>query len=292
MKQLTARGGFRSAILAIVRKGPVDESDKFGFDEDFYLTTYPEVLNSGLSPLTHFLKIGWKENKDPSRHFSTAGYLLANPDVAEAGVNPLRHFIRHGIAEGRSGWRTDEPFGSERGPSPSESKALPQLEAEALCAEIYIALAQRPPTHDDLRRHAAKISLDLHAAVAVAEEACAERVAKERSRLSASLMQKKMFESHEERPRPPANSDSTFANGQSDPGGRYRLTLHSDLDPSTRTSSSALFPTYDMSKTDIIRALEDDRDSGDNEGRVRTRSQALSRRQEIEALISEPRPIL
>ncbi|CAM3065925.1 hypothetical protein JHFBIEKO_3072 [Methylobacterium mesophilicum] len=77
----------------------------WGFEKDYYLKEYPDVAIGGFDPIEHYFEIGWKEGRDPSDYFSTAGYLAANPDVAAAEINPLRHFLDSGHAEGRAGWR-------------------------------------------------------------------------------------------------------------------------------------------------------------------------------------------
>lgn len=71
------------------------------FDEKYYLLTYPEVEKSNLDPLTHYLQIGAKEGKNPSKEFDTKYYLKNNSDVKEIGINPLVHYVRFGIKEGR-----------------------------------------------------------------------------------------------------------------------------------------------------------------------------------------------
>jgi GT2 family glycosyltransferase/glycosyltransferase involved in cell wall biosynthesis len=71
------------------------------FDEDFYVTTYPEVNRLAFGPLRHFIVAGWKEGKDPSPMFSTTTYLQMYGDVAEQGLNPFYHFVMNGEAEGR-----------------------------------------------------------------------------------------------------------------------------------------------------------------------------------------------
>ncbi|ACA18349.1 hypothetical protein M446_3984 [Methylobacterium sp. 4-46] len=79
-----------------------------GFDQTYYRLKNPDVAASGVDLLDHFLNHGWKEGRDPSRHFSVSGYLQANPDVAAANINPLVHFWAFGLAEGRSGWQVAE----------------------------------------------------------------------------------------------------------------------------------------------------------------------------------------
>jgi hypothetical protein len=71
------------------------------FSNDFYRSSYPDIVDSGLDPLDHFLLHGAAEGRNPSQDFHTLFYLQANPDVAEAGINPLLHFIQFGKAEDR-----------------------------------------------------------------------------------------------------------------------------------------------------------------------------------------------
>ena len=73
------------------------------FDEEFYLTTYPDVAAAGIDPIRHYLDAGWHEQRDPSLLFSTRFYMDNNPDVVAAGVNPFFHFVAAGKAEGRHG---------------------------------------------------------------------------------------------------------------------------------------------------------------------------------------------
>ena len=71
------------------------------FDQTYYLETYPDVKQSGISPLKHFCNYGWKEGRNPSSVFDTSYYLSTYLDVRDARINPLLHYIRHGRYEGR-----------------------------------------------------------------------------------------------------------------------------------------------------------------------------------------------
>lgn len=71
------------------------------FDPIYYLITYPDVRIADVDPLQHFIKVGWKEGRNPSSAFNTSQYLEKYEDVREAGINPLIHFILYGKKEGR-----------------------------------------------------------------------------------------------------------------------------------------------------------------------------------------------
>jgi hypothetical protein len=71
------------------------------FDSAYYLQQKPELQDTGIDPLRHFLEHGIAEAADPHPLFDTSYYLEQNPDVVRIGVNPLLHFITHGSAEGR-----------------------------------------------------------------------------------------------------------------------------------------------------------------------------------------------
>lgn len=71
------------------------------FDAEYYLSTNPDVRQSGGNPLVHYLLHGWREGRSPNALFDTGWYLAENPDVLQAGVNPLLHYVRYGAAENR-----------------------------------------------------------------------------------------------------------------------------------------------------------------------------------------------
>jgi radical SAM protein with 4Fe4S-binding SPASM domain len=72
------------------------------FDIEYYIKTNPDVANSDVDPLTHYLFTGWHERRDPSSAFSTRFYLETYPDVEAMGVNPFWHYISSGKGEGRA----------------------------------------------------------------------------------------------------------------------------------------------------------------------------------------------
>ena len=70
-------------------------------DDEWYLETYPEVRETGLTPFRHFMKIGVHKGHNPNQYFDTIWYLNEYPDVARSGKNPLTHYLDHGAEEER-----------------------------------------------------------------------------------------------------------------------------------------------------------------------------------------------
>jgi len=71
------------------------------FDPEFYLQQYPDVVESGLDPYSHYKRFGAVEGRDPNPMFDTKWYLERYPDVRESGINPLLHYLIHGSKENR-----------------------------------------------------------------------------------------------------------------------------------------------------------------------------------------------
>ncbi len=72
------------------------------FDETYYREQYPDIAATGVDPVSHYLRHGAEEGRNPSALFDTRYYLRNNPDVARSGENPLLHFCRTGWKELRN----------------------------------------------------------------------------------------------------------------------------------------------------------------------------------------------
>ncbi|WP_211110004.1 glycosyltransferase [Acuticoccus mangrovi] len=113
------------------------------FDDNFYLSTYPEVRRLRIGPVRHYILVGWKEGKDPSETFSTTAYLEMYHDVGTLGVNPFQHYLTHGRQEGRIA--TVSKARQRTLERPSTPFELPPVPA----ADVWAALPKRlidPPT--------------------------------------------------------------------------------------------------------------------------------------------------
>ena len=64
------------------------------FDRGYYLLANPDVRKADVDALWHYLRVGWKEGRNPSPLFDTAFYLNSNPDVMQLSINPLVHYVK------------------------------------------------------------------------------------------------------------------------------------------------------------------------------------------------------
>ena len=71
------------------------------FDRAWYLAKYKDVTNRGIDPVSHYLRYGAGEGRDPGPWFSTSWYLEKYSDVRRSGINPLVHYLQYGQQEGR-----------------------------------------------------------------------------------------------------------------------------------------------------------------------------------------------
>lgn len=76
----------------------IQQSDLF--DADFYLKSYPDIVELGLDPLTHYLETGWSEGRDPSAAFHSHFYREQCGKLGLPVENPLLHFVLHGQSMG------------------------------------------------------------------------------------------------------------------------------------------------------------------------------------------------
>jgi glycosyltransferase involved in cell wall biosynthesis len=72
------------------------------FDKDYYRQEYLADQSKMQDPLWHFIRIGCSKGNNPSEEFDTNYYVNAYPDVAQSNLNPLRHYITFGRSERRS----------------------------------------------------------------------------------------------------------------------------------------------------------------------------------------------
>ena len=71
-------------------------------DYQYYLDQNPELgYLSPTEAADHYRHEGWREGRNPTPVFDTSHYVSSYPDVVESGQNPFLHYLIYGRAEGR-----------------------------------------------------------------------------------------------------------------------------------------------------------------------------------------------
>ncbi len=70
------------------------------FNAKYYLEENPDLYASGMKPLEHYCKYGWKEGRHPSLEFDAFWYQREYLSHAIAPVNPLLHYLMVGKSKG------------------------------------------------------------------------------------------------------------------------------------------------------------------------------------------------
>ena len=71
------------------------------WNAEWYLRRYPDVAESGVNPLLHYLVQGWRESRSPGPQFDAQRYF---EEYLEGIVseNPVVHFARNGRGAGQA----------------------------------------------------------------------------------------------------------------------------------------------------------------------------------------------
>jgi GT2 family glycosyltransferase len=80
---------------------PID-AHRLLFDENWYLSRYPDVMETQAEPLHHFLDRGARQGRDPHPLFHTRFYLSQVEDCEEAIADPVSHYMKNGSSLGFS----------------------------------------------------------------------------------------------------------------------------------------------------------------------------------------------
>ncbi|CAH2792292.1 MAG: Glycosyl transferase, group 2 family [uncultured Caballeronia sp.] len=103
-RQSSATGGQLASVTNKLVPAPP------GFDAEFYVRAYPDVRESGVDPVSHYVQHGKSEGRLASlppadqylkEPFNADFYLQQYPDVRDSGADPYEHYVLYGKAEGR-----------------------------------------------------------------------------------------------------------------------------------------------------------------------------------------------
>lgn len=96
MEILSCSGRLKSLFKSIKKCGL--------FDPDFYIRQ-SGCSSQGMDPFLHFCQYGANQLLSPSVNFDSKKYLDSNPDVLDSNLDPLSHYLIYGKAENRPIWR-------------------------------------------------------------------------------------------------------------------------------------------------------------------------------------------
>lgn len=77
-------------------------AEKLRGSRHFDVNQYAKRVSSNVDPVLHYVVIGELLGWPPSQEFDPKFYLESNPDLADSGLSPLCHYIDNGHREGRS----------------------------------------------------------------------------------------------------------------------------------------------------------------------------------------------
>jgi len=69
------------------------------FQPEWYLSTYADIAEAGVDPLTHYYFYGFKDGRRPNPYFDSTWYVKTNPDLGPY-ENPLVHYLMIGEEQG------------------------------------------------------------------------------------------------------------------------------------------------------------------------------------------------
>lgn len=73
----------------------LEELTKQHFDPDWYSDNYMKHEESQLSPLTHYLKVGWPRGYEPTQTFKTEEYTARTTEIELNAINPFIHYVAY-----------------------------------------------------------------------------------------------------------------------------------------------------------------------------------------------------
>lgn len=86
-------GAITATVPAKADVASVRDAIRDVFDARYYLDTYPDVRESGVDPLIHYLANGAAEGRNPAPDFNTNYYVYHHPELLASGINPLYHWV-------------------------------------------------------------------------------------------------------------------------------------------------------------------------------------------------------
>lgn len=93
-KKISLRADTHSEEVKMLEESPL-------FDSKYYTDQLKSLGITNQKATEFFIKFGNEVELSPSASFDFKGYLNLYPDVKQSGMNPLLHYLKHGQNEGR-----------------------------------------------------------------------------------------------------------------------------------------------------------------------------------------------
>lgn len=144
------------------------------FDSIYYCDMYPDVahkvqsrfmwkfrdsafaplrfLSKALtSPISHYVKCGAYEGRQPSRTFDTRYYINRYSDVRLSKMNPYAHFVKFGQKEGRACLDCDNPLGGKNPDCSFADQFINQksIDVSTTKTTVVVAIDENMPLGDN-----------------------------------------------------------------------------------------------------------------------------------------------
>ena len=89
------------ALAHYLKNGLRELSPNLYFDPKWYLSRHPELVNTDQNLFLHYILEGEVRGEMPSEQFDPLWYSSQYPDIVSSALGPLAHFIKNGKDEGR-----------------------------------------------------------------------------------------------------------------------------------------------------------------------------------------------
>lgn len=90
-------------LMHFIKFGVRDQRDPNPLFSTYHYTSQTSDYPANVNPLVHYQMVGRRIGLSPTPQFDQDYYLTTNPDVRAAGIDPYEHYLKYGVHEGRIG---------------------------------------------------------------------------------------------------------------------------------------------------------------------------------------------
>ncbi len=123
------------------------------FDKSYYLKEYQDVANSGMDPLIHYCKFGYKEGRTVSTQFDVHWYTMEYLGDYLGSVNPLFHYLIVGRKKGflpKPRYKEGQWITQETKENPKRITLFASYDKDGIIDESVIDFVKELSRHSDV----------------------------------------------------------------------------------------------------------------------------------------------